>query len=69
MANNLQAIMAKILARALMTLREQVVMPRLVNGSYSAEAAEKGNTIDVPVPTAKQAEDVTPSNVPLVVAD
>ena len=61
MANTLDNIMPKILARGLLALREQAVMPRLVNGSYSTEAAEKGDTIDVPIPTANAATDVTPA--------
>ncbi len=64
MANNLANIMPKILARGLLALREQAIMPRLVNGDYSSEAAEKGDTIDVPLPTAQAATDVTPSNTP-----
>lgn len=64
MANTLDAIMPKILARGLLALREQAVMPRLVNGDYSQEAAEKGDTIDVPIPTAQVASTVTPSNTP-----
>lgn len=60
MANTLDNIMPKILARGLITLRELAIMPRLVNGSYSQEAAEKGDTIDVPIPTANAATDVTP---------
>lgn len=64
MANTLDAIMPKILARGLLALREQAVMPRLVNGDYSTEAAEKGDTIDVPIPTAQVASTVTPSNTP-----
>jgi len=39
-------------------------MPRVVNGSYSTEAKEFGNTIDIPVPTAVSTIDVTPSNTP-----
>lgn len=62
MANTLTSLMPKILARGLQTLREQAVMPRIVNGSYSSEAAMFGSTIDVPVPTARAASDVTPSN-------
>lgn len=60
MTNDISAIMPKILARGLMTLREQAIMPRLVNGSYSADAAEKGDTVDVPLPADLTAEDVTP---------
>jgi P22 coat protein - gene protein 5 len=60
MSNDVSAVMPKILARGLMSLREQAVMPRLVNGSFSAEAAEMGDTIDVPIPVDLTAEDVTP---------
>ncbi len=63
MANSLDNIMPKILARGLLALREQAVMPRLVNGDYSTEAAQKGKTIDVPIPSAQQASDVTPAPV------
>jgi len=63
MANSLSEILPKILARGLITLREQAVMPRLVNGSYSDEAAMKGDTIDVPIPTGNSATDVTPAPV------
>lgn len=64
MPNTLTSIMPKILARGLMALREQCIMPRLVNGDYSETPAEKGSTIDVPVPTAQTATDVTPANTP-----
>lgn len=64
MANSLSDIMPKILARGLMALREQAVMPRLVNSDYSSDAAKKGDTIDVPLPSAIAATDVTPSNTP-----
>lgn len=69
MANILTAIMPKILARGLMTLREQAVMPQLINSNYSSEAAQYGTTIDVPIPTAQAASDVTPSNIPPVPTD
>lgn len=61
MSNTTTNIMPKILARSLMTLREQATAARLVNGDYSAEAKEKGETIDVPIPTAAAATDVTPA--------
>jgi len=64
MANNLAAIMPKILARGLLALRERASMPRLVNGDYSDEAREKGDTIDVPISSAMTVIDVTPSNTP-----
>lgn len=64
MANTLTALMPKILARGLITLREMCMMPRLVNSDYSTDAAKFGSTIDVPVPTVQAAADVTPSNTP-----
>lgn len=56
--NTLTAIMPKILARGLMTLRQRCIMPRLVNSDYSIEAARKGTTIDVPIPVAVGVADV-----------
>jgi hypothetical protein len=47
-----------------MALRQVVVMPRLVNGSYSSEAAEKGDTIDIPKSVAVTTSAVAPSNTP-----
>src|SRR5262245_58852971 len=64
MANTLTSIMPKILARGLMALRQRVIMPRLVNGDYSQEAAQKGDVINVPIPAAQTASDVVPSNTP-----
>lgn len=61
MANSLSTIKHKILAKGLLALREQAIFPRLVNGDYSAEAAEKGDTIDVPLTASQAAYDVTPS--------
>ena len=69
MANTLTNIMPKILARGLMVLRETCIMPRLVNGDYSAEAAKKGSTIDVPVPTAVTTQNVAPGTVPVTQGD
>jgi hypothetical protein len=40
-------------------------MPRLVNGDYSADAAKKGATIDVPVPVAVSTQDVAPARIPV----
>lgn len=66
MANNYDTIMPKILARALLALRERMVMPRLVNADYSAEAKKLGATIDVPISAVKTVGDVVPSNTPPV---
>lgn len=64
MANTLDAIMAKILARGLMVLRERAVMPQFVNSSYSQLAREEGDTIDIPVPSTISVIDVTAANTP-----
>ena len=69
MANTLTNVMPKILARGLMNLRKRVIMPRLVNTSYSQEAAQKGDVINVPIPEAKTATAVTPSNTPPAPSD
>lgn len=62
MPNVLDVLIPKILARSLMSLRQKVVMPRLVNSDYSAEGAKKGSVITVPIPKAQTVSDVTPSN-------
>ena len=62
MANDLSNILHKILARGLMSVREQVKFTQLVNTDYSREAAQKGNTIDVPIPTSVGVIDVTPGS-------
>ena len=69
MANSLSNIMPKILARGLMALRSRAILPRLVNGSYKSDAASKGSTIDVPIPTAVAAQSVVPGVVPITAVD
>lgn len=60
MANIFNDVAPKILAQALTTLRENAVMPRLVNSDYSNDAAQKGSIVQVPVPSAIAAQDVVP---------
>lgn len=67
--NNLNTITPKVLARALMVLRGKLIMPSLVNSDYSAEAAKKGATIDIPIPAVQAVTDVTPSNTKPALVD
>lgn len=64
MANTLTNILPKMLASGLLVLRQKSIMPALVNASYSDEAAQKGATIDIPLPPSYTVSDVSPSNTP-----
>ena len=62
MANStITALVPKILSRGLLALRENAVMPRLVNRSIGDEAREKGDTIDIPLSASAVTRDVTPA--------
>lgn len=69
MGNTLTAVTPKLLAQGLLALRQMAIMPRLVNNKYEAMAGEKGSTIDVPIPSAIAAVQVTPANTPPSTAD
>ena len=62
MANTLTPIIDKLIARGLTVLRENAVMPRLVNSTYSAVARDRGDTITVPIAAEITAATVSPSN-------
>lgn len=69
MANSLSAVMPKILAQGLMTLRNSGAVIQAVNRDWGNDVAKKGDTINVPVPAAIAAASVTPNNVPPATAD
>lgn len=64
MANNLAAVAPKLLAQGLRALRENAVMPRLVNRDYEVEAAQKGTVVEIPIPSAIADRAVVPGVVP-----
>lgn len=64
MANNLADAIPFITARTLEVLRATSVMPRLVNSSFSAEAVQQGDTINIPVTSSMTARAVVPGLVP-----
>jgi hypothetical protein len=59
MANTLTNVLPKLLATGLRALRENAVMSRLVNRSYSGMAAQRGNVINVPIPSAIAVREIT----------
>ena len=58
--NTLTNVIPQLLAQGLVTLRENAVMPRLVNADYSAQAANRGSSVDIPIPASISAATVTP---------
>lgn len=64
MANTFTPIIDQIFARGLMALRQNSIMPRLVNSNWGSEVAEQGASIDVPIPSAATVADVTPGPTP-----
>jgi hypothetical protein len=69
MANNLAVAVPKILARGLMALRSETVMPALVNRDYGNEAAQRGTVITIPIPSAVAVRDVVPGVTPVAAPD
>lgn len=69
MANTLTEVTPKLLAQGLLALRENSIMALLVNRDYEAEAAQKGSTVDVPIPSAIATQDVAPGATPPSTAD
>jgi len=59
MANTITNVTPQLLAQGLLALRQQAIMPRLVNRNYDSLAAERGNVVNVPVPSAITARSIT----------
>jgi hypothetical protein len=69
MPNNQSAILPVIFARALATLREFAVMPRIVNTDFANTPAGIGDTVNVRVPLAQAVTDVSPNQGPVTPVD
>lgn len=61
MSNTITNVTPQLLAQGLLALRENAILPRLVNQSYSAMAERRGNVINIPISDAIAARSVTPS--------
>lgn len=59
-SNTLTSVVPLIFAQGLSALRQNCVMPRLVLNDFSAEVAEKGQVINIPLPSAITVQDVVP---------
>lgn len=61
MGQNLAALHPRLLAQGLLALRQNAVLPRLVNTSYNTQAGERGSVVEVPIPSAIAVTSVTPA--------
>lgn len=61
MANTITNVLPKILAQGVLALRQNALGPRLVNRSYESDAQQKGNVVNIPIPSAIAARAVTPA--------
>jgi hypothetical protein len=62
-ANTITEVLPKMLAQGVLALRQNAVTPRLVNRDYESIAAQRGNVVNIPIPSAIAARAVTPSVV------
>lgn len=60
-SNTLTSIIPVIFAQGLSALRNRCVMPSLMNNSYAPLAAEKGQVINIPIPSDIVTADVVPA--------
>jgi len=59
-SNTLSSVIPTLFAQGLDALRHNSVMPRLVNADFGTEVKEKGEVIQVPVPSVMAATNVVP---------
>jgi len=69
MANVLTDVIPVLLAQGLQILRGATVMPRLVNTDFANMPAQKGDTVNVWIPSAATVADVAPSAAPYQAPD
>jgi hypothetical protein len=63
-ANSLEAIIPQLLTEGIRILRQKTTALQIVNRGYESLAGRQGDTIQIPVPSAIAAANVTPSNTP-----
>lgn len=61
MTNTITNVTPKLLALGLRALRQNAILSQLINRSYENIAQQRGNVINVPVPSAITARTVTPA--------
>ena len=61
MSNTITNVLPSMLAQGVLALRQNSLMPQLVNRDYQNMVAQKGNVITVPIPSSISARDVTPA--------
>jgi hypothetical protein len=69
MANDFKSVIPQLLAQGLAALRENSIMTWITNTDYQPMAAQKGSSVDIPIPSAIQVQEVQPSNVAPNTAD
>jgi hypothetical protein len=67
--NTTTNIIPQLLAQGLLAMRQNAILPRLVNRAYDDKAGEIGSSIDVPLPSAITAQAVSPGATPPSTAD
>lgn len=60
--NTFTSILGVIYAQGLMALRENCVMPRLINSDYENDAKQQGDAVNITVASAATTSSITPAN-------